>query len=210
MPRITEQKHLQLTRIVEPCPHCKGPIFATEVQATENTWAHLAFRCDMCGTQWAHGGLVQTHNGFISDERAKYLSTPEEEPDEPEEVLVLARALKAAADYCSTPQYERDLYFHVQVAKTLLDRKQVLPTRSFSYDELPALRDYLHDLNYEHGIDRALVRTNMIGDQILHCTDPDGEWFIQLTGNPEDYADGADALDALSFPVHVILPAASK
>lgn len=204
MPHITEQKSLSLTRIVEPCPHCKGPIFAHEVAATETTWSHLKYKCDQCSTEWVHGGLVQSSNGFISDSRAEWLSKPEEDPDVSAEVLELAKKLKAAADYCSTEPYRENLYFHAQVAETLLKRKDVLPVTVFTADQESEFKDYLQDLNYEHGIDHVMVRDSRGTDHMLHCTDPDGDWWIQLIGNPEDYNDDAALLSNLAFPITVI------
>lgn len=46
------------------------------------------------------------------------------------------------------------------------------------------LEQYLHDLNYEHGIDHGAI----IAEGIMYsafCTDPDGAWILE-TGDPAE------------------------
>lgn len=51
-------------------------------------------------------------------------------------------------------------------------------------ETLVELRDALHDLNYERGIDTAAVVINDVV-HLAYCTDPDGEWFLE-NGDPEE------------------------
>lgn len=199
---VVRHVNLTQTRIVQECPHCFGPIFASieyfKHETADDKIGELIFSCQQCSTGWTHGGLVQSRNGYISERRLKYI---ESDGEYVKPVSELAHALKRAEEYYST--FTHDFAHHELVADLLVERG-VTPFTLINNER--QLTNLLEDYRVE-GHESVFVRTLDDRDFMLYCSDPDGIWYIQRTGDPADWSEGQLQLSQLTFPIRLLAPA---